>query len=82
MFPPLTAEVSRLKALAVFAFCAEMTRLPGHRAPRLIPVNATAHTTPSRFTMLPHMFMFRPDPSVLVAVVSAAFRAAWLGRVV
>ena len=28
---------SRLKAFAVFAFCAEMARLPGHCAPRLEP---------------------------------------------
>jgi hypothetical protein len=29
--------LSKLKALAVFAFCAEITRLPGHCAPLLRP---------------------------------------------
>ena len=58
------------------AFCAEMTRLPGHCAPRLTPVNATAQTTPSRSTIVPHMFIFRPLPSALVASDSAFFRSA------
>src|SRR5205807_145849 len=53
--PLLDDELSRLKALAVLAFCAEMTRLPGHCAPRFTPENATAHTTPSRFTMVAHI---------------------------
>ena len=45
LLEPLLDELaSRLNALAVLAFCAEMTRLPGHWAPRLVPENATAHT--------------------------------------
>jgi hypothetical protein len=39
-----------LSQLAVLAFIAEMTRLPGHSAARLGPVKTTAHTIPSRFT--------------------------------
>ncbi len=54
-FTPLFDEASRLKALAVLAFCAEMARLPGHCAPRLTPEKATAHTTPSRFTSVAHI---------------------------
>jgi hypothetical protein len=50
------ARPGRLNALAVFAFCAEMTRLPGHCEPRSAPVNATAHTIPSRLTIgAPHV---------------------------
>ena len=52
---PLADELSRLKAFAVFAFCAEITRLPGHCAPRLTPENATAQTMPSRSTMVAHI---------------------------
>ena len=53
--PALFDEASRLNAFAVFAFCAEITLLPGHCAPRFTPVNATAHTTPSRSTIVPHI---------------------------
>src|SRR5580698_239689 len=53
--PPLLDEASRLNALAVFAFCAEITLLPGHCAPRFTPENATAHTMPSRSTIVPHI---------------------------
>ena len=44
----------------MFAFCAEMTRLPGHWSPRSLPVNATAHTTPSRLTTVAHMSRLKP----------------------
>src|SRR2546423_1090914 len=56
--PSLFEDESRLNALAVLAFWAEMTRLPGHCAPRLLPVNATAQTMPSRSTMVPHIWLF------------------------
>src|SRR6185369_12656404 len=46
---------SRLNEFAVLAFCAEITRLPGHCAPRFAPENATAQTTPSRSTMVAHI---------------------------
>ncbi len=72
-FTPLCADPSRLNAFAVLAFWAEMTRLPGHCAPRLSPVNTTAQTTPSRSTIVAHMFMFRPLASASVAAASAAF---------
>ena len=45
------ARPGKLNELAVFAFCAEMTRLPGHSEPRSAPVKATAQTTPSRLTI-------------------------------
>ena len=50
-----SASPGRLNALAVLAFCAEMTRLPGHWSPRSWPVKATAHTTPSRLTTVAHI---------------------------
>src|SRR5207248_2305742 len=77
-----SANPSRLNAFAVLAFCAEITRLPGHCAPRSPPENATAHTIPSRSTMVAHMLKFRPDPapSAFTAVVRADFSADWLGR--
>ena len=53
-------EVSRLKALAVFAFWAAITRLPGHWSPRLSPLNTTWSTTPSRSTIAAHMSKPRP----------------------
>ena len=57
-----SARPGRLNALAVLAFCAEITRLPGHWSPRLLPLNATAHTMPSRFTSgRPHL---QPEPAV------------------
>ena len=77
---PDAAPASRLNEFAVLAFCAEMTRLPGHCGPRFVPVNATAQTIPSRSTMAPHMFMIRPLPSVLVAAARAAFSCGWLGK--
>src|SRR5262249_3422273 len=78
--PPEIALGSRLNAFAVLAFCAEMTRLPGHCDARFVPVKATAQTMPSRSTMVAHMFMLRPLPSVFVAATRAAFSFAWLGR--
>ena len=53
--PLLLEPLSRLKAVAVFAFWAEITRLPGHCEERRVPENATAHTIPSRFTIVAHM---------------------------
>src|ERR1022692_1877275 len=57
-----------------------MARLAGHWAPRLTPENATAHTTPSRFTMAAHIWLFRPLVSGAVAAASAVLSAQWLGR--
>src|SRR4051794_34703468 len=57
-----------------------MTRLPGHCAPRLTPEKTTAQTTPSRFTTVAHMWLFRPLVSACVAATSAALSAAWDGR--
>ena len=74
--PPLNDVASRLKAFAVFPFCAEMTRLPGHCAPRSTPEKATAHTTPSRFTIVAHIWLLRPLVSACVAASRAAFKAA------
>src|SRR5215469_2079623 len=65
--PPLNEEESRLNAFAVLAFCAEITLLPGHWAPRFTPENATAHTTPSRSTMVAHIWLFNPLVSVGLA---------------
>jgi hypothetical protein len=49
-------EPGRLNAFAVLAFCAEITRLPGHWSPRSLPDIATTCTTPSRSTMRrPHL---------------------------
>ncbi len=78
--PLLLDEASRLKALAVLAFCAEMTRLPGHWAPRLTPEKATAQTTPSRLTRVAHIWLFRPLVSAAVAEAIAFFNAEKLGR--
>ena len=66
-------DASRLNEFAVLAFCAEMTRLPGHCAPRSVPLNATAHTTPSRSTIVPHIWLFSPEVSSIVAWINAAF---------
>src|SRR5512134_932453 len=78
--PPLAEELSRLKALAVLAFCAEITRLPGHWLPLLVPEKATAQTTPSRSTMVAHMLLFSPLSSASTAASRAALSAAWLGN--
>src|SRR6202040_735574 len=78
--PPLEDEESRLKEFAVLAFCAEMTRLPGHSAPRFTPENATAQTTPSRFTMVAHIWLLSPLFSAARAKANAVSRALWLGR--
>jgi hypothetical protein len=78
--PLLLDEASRLKALAVLAFWAEMARLPGHWAPRFTPENATPQTTPSRLTMVAHIWLFRPLVSAAVAVTRAFFSAEKLGR--
>src|SRR5918994_7604876 len=71
---------SRVSELAVFAFCAEITRLAGHCAARSDPENATAHTTPSRSTMVAHMWLFRPLFSSAVALSSAAFSVPCVGN--
>ena len=60
--------------MAVFAFCAEMTRLPSHWLVRSAPVNATAQTTPLRSTMVPHMWLPSSPFCSAVAADSAAFR--------
>jgi len=49
-----------------------MTRLPGHSEPRSAPVNATAHTIPSRFTTVPHMSRLKPP-------LLAAYYTYWSG---
>ena len=76
----LLDELSRLKALAVLAFCAEMTRLPGHCAPRFTPEKATAQTAPSRFTRVAHIWLFKPLVSAAVAETIADFNAEKPGR--
>src|SRR4030088_2795614 len=82
MLPVERAKLSVLKALAVFAFSAEITRLPGHSAPRFGPVNTTAQTIPSRLTTVPQAWFpnppFVPLPS-LTAPVNAAFSLLWSG---
>ena len=67
--PPLFDVESRPNAFAVLAFCAEITRLPGHCVARSVPENATAHTTPSRSTMVAHMWLFKPLVSAGLASV-------------
>src|ERR1700704_6106777 len=57
-----------------------MARLPGHWAPRFTPENATPQTTPSRSTMVAHIWLFRPLVSAAVAVARAFFSAEKLGR--
>jgi hypothetical protein len=76
----LADERSRLNEFAVLAFCAEITRLPGHCAPRSVPENAIAHTTPSLLTTVAHIWKLRPLVSAATALSSAAFSAAWDGR--
>jgi hypothetical protein len=63
------------------AFCAEITRLPGHCEPRFAPVNATAQTMPSRSTIVPHMSRLKPPlpAGSLRAAVNACLSVAWLG---
>lgn len=48
--------------------------------PRSAPVKATAHTTPSRLTIVPHMSRLNPPLPWFRAAVSAVLRLAWLGR--
>src|SRR5262249_23142828 len=71
----------RLNSFAVFAFCAESTRLPGHCWVRSPPVNATAHTTPSRSTIVAHMLFFRNPLFCATAAVSAALNSDQEGNV-
>src|ERR1700716_1402708 len=56
-----------------------MTRLPGPRAKRAATEKATAQTTPSRSTIVAHMWLFSPLFSSAVALSSALLSAAWLG---
>src|SRR5215475_7920789 len=58
--PAGVAPCPRLKSFAVFAFCAEITRLPNHCDVNWLPENATAQTVPSRSTMVRHMLKPRP----------------------
>ena len=78
------ASPSRLKAFAVFAFWAEITRLPSHWSVKALPVKATAQTVPSTSTMLPHMLRSSPPllgpPDGLTASCKALARASWPGR--
>ncbi len=74
-----SASPGRLNALAVLAFCAGITRLPGHWSPRSSPVNATARTTPSRLTMVARMSRLNPPLDSFRAAIRADLRAAWLG---
>src|SRR6185437_16931560 len=53
-FPLDRAKLSRLRALAVLAFSAAISRLPGHCAERLGPLNTTAQIVPSRLTTAAH----------------------------
>jgi len=78
--PLLDEWLSRLNALAVLAFWAEITRLPGHSAERSVPENATAHTMPSRFTIVAHMWLLSPLVSVWTAASRAALSCGWVGR--
>src|SRR4051812_46434628 len=80
MFAVDSARPGRLKALAVLAFCAEITRLPGHWSPRSSPVNATAHTTPSRLTTVAHICNPNPPFGCACAASRALRRAEWEGR--
>src|SRR5207342_3484486 len=75
-----SASCGRLKAFAVLAFCAEITRLPGHWLPRLAPVNATAQTTPSRLTTVPHISRLKPPLATPRAAESAARSWLCVGR--
>src|SRR5690349_20678431 len=56
-----------------------MTRLPGHCDPRSSPENATAHTTPSRSTIVPHIWKSRPLLSACTAAISALLSVAYEG---
>ena len=77
--PLLEDLLSRPNAFAVLAFWAEITRLPGHWAARSTPENATAHTMPSRFTSVAHMWLFRPLVSATTAAARAVRSWEWLG---
>jgi hypothetical protein len=77
--PLLNELLSRLNAVAVLAFCAEITRLPGHWAAAFTPENATAQTRPSRFTIVAHIWLFSPLVSAATAAISADFNCEWLG---
>src|SRR4051812_42782297 len=75
------APPGKLKAFAVLALAAAITRLPGNCEPRSAPEKATAHTTPSRFTTAPHISL--PEPPFLspcTTVFSASPSAATLGK--
>jgi hypothetical protein len=71
-FPVDIAKFDVLKALAVLAFTAAITRLPGHCAARFGPLKAIAQTTPSRFTTAAHSWLpsppLAPEPSLITAV--------------
>ncbi|OFW17245.1 MAG: hypothetical protein A3H29_00280 [Acidobacteria bacterium RIFCSPLOWO2_02_FULL_67_21] len=76
------ARLFRLNAFAVVAFCAEMTLLPGHWSSRVVPVNTTTQTTPSRFTTGPHIgfpkprfAQVMPEPAPAAAIPIAFFRS-------
>ena len=73
------AKAGRLKALAVLAFCAEMTRLPGHWSPGVSPERVTMTTTPERSTIVAHMFKPKPPFSSLTTLLRASLTWAWLG---
>ena len=78
---PGVAPLLRLKALAVFAFCAEMMRLPSHWSVYWLPENATAQTVPSLATTVAHMLKPRPPlPEFATAACRADLSAAQLGK--
>ena len=57
-------------------------RSPGSPAtgpPDATPEKATAQTTPSRFTIVAHMWLLSPLVSAATAASRAAFSCAWLG---
>src|SRR5438552_15060147 len=56
------------------------TRLIVNSADRSEPENATAQTTPSRFTIVAHMWLLRPLVSADTAATSAALSCACVGR--
>jgi len=72
------ARPGRLKALAVLAFWAEITRLPGHWSPRSSPLKHTTATTPSRSTTVAHMWRPKPSPSATTAW-RAVRTSSWVG---
>ena len=57
-----------------------MTRLPAHYDPLSAPEKATAQTTPSRSTIVAHIFKLNPVESAATALSNADLSCSELGN--